>query len=197
MSPIGSTRIVFVAGLLTLNTCLLVVPAFSGVQARATAQMNVASGDWAQVIRTIGSTTQTGTVGLSRALTGGAAVVYNRTLELANVGSHNLVSTSITVTITRTSGTGTPTVTGVYVGCQNGSWSAASTPACSGTAVALGTFTGLVNSSTTVATTVATTANTSMPIRLAMRSTRTGTFVFTASVSINRSRVRNAQVLTS
>lgn len=192
-----SVRAVLIAVLLTLNTFDHVKPAFAGTQARTLAQTTAASGDWSQIIRTIGSGTQSGKVGLGRALTANAGAVYNRTLELANVGSLDLVSTAITVTITRTSGIGAPTVKGVYVGCRNGTWNTATTPVCSGTTVALGTFSGAVNSYTTVVTTLAMAGGTAIPIRLAMTSTVTGTFVFTASVSVNRARVRLAQVLTA
>lgn len=184
-----------VIGILILsNVTLFAGPAFSGGLARVQAQTSASTGDWAEIVRTIGSTAQTGTTGVSRTLTTNGAAVYDRTLELANVGSLDLLSTSITVTITRTSGTGNPTVTGVYLGCRNGVWSAAATPTCSGTQVTIGTASGGVNSTTTFAPTIAMTAGSTMPIRLAMTSTRAGTFAFTASVTITRARARAAVI---
>ena len=179
---------ILVAGNFTLFTG----PAFSGGLARVQSQGTAATGDWAEVVRTVGSTAQTGTTGVTRTLAANAAAVYDRTLELANVGTLDLLSTSITVTIARTSGTGSPTVTGAYLGCRNGVWSNATTPTCSGTQVTIGTATGGVNSQTTFAPSIALAAGETMPIRLAMTSTRAGTFVFTASVTISRARARTA-----
>lgn len=185
------------------NLIVWAAPAISGGFASTTAQHAVGTGDWAEVIRPLNGTAQTGTTSVSRSLSAGAAAVYDRSLELANVGTHNLLSASITVTVARTSGTNTTTVNGVYIGCRNGTWSAAGTPVCSGTQVALGTATGSITNAAprytaTITPTVAMAVNERMPIRLAMTSrARNGTFTFTASVSITRARVRAAQIRTS
>ena len=173
-------------------------PAFSVSRAVDTAQLNVGSGDWAEVIRTRGSSVQTGSAPITQSLTGGAGAVYSRAVELANVGTLGLLSASIRIAITRTSGSGTPTVTAVIVGCRNGTWSAAATPVCSsGTTVSLGSFSGGVGSTPTLTPTFAMAANETLPLRVAMTSTRTGTFVFAPSVSIARTRAQAAQTRTS
>ena len=198
MQTRSGTRVVVMLALAATSAFGLVEPAFSASQASDSAQLSITSGDWAEVVRARGGSAQTGNASITQALTGGAGAVYSRAVELANVGSLALLSTSITVTITRTSGTGTATVTSVFVGCRNGTWSTATTPVCSsGTTVALGTASAGVGGSATFTATFAMAAGEVMPLRVAMTSTRSGTFVFSPTVSITRARAQVAQTRTS